>query len=52
MGFAFDFRRGVACASQLMEGLLEGMSVRDTDRVVWLDVIPNRQALQKLQNIR
>ncbi|CAK9097476.1 FO synthase subunit 1 [Durusdinium trenchii] len=37
-------QRGVACASQLMEGLLEGMSVRDTDRVVWLDVIPNRQA--------
>lgn len=37
-----NVRRGVPGAEALIEGLLEGIEVRDIDRVVLFDIIPNR----------
>lgn len=37
-----NVRRGVPGAEALIEGLLKGIEVRDIDRVVLFDIIPNR----------
>ncbi|CAK9076028.1 unnamed protein product [Durusdinium trenchii] len=36
--------RGVPCAGELMQGVLTGIDVKPTDKVVWFDIIPNRLA--------
>ena len=39
-----NLRRGVPCAQALMASMLSGMDVKENDKVVWFDIIPNRPA--------
>lgn len=44
-----NLRRGVPCAQALMASMLSGMDVKDNDKVVWLDIIPNRPASEHVE---
>ncbi|CAK9097688.1 FO synthase subunit 1, partial [Durusdinium trenchii] len=37
-------QRGVPCGQALMKSLVGGMDIRDTDKLVWFDIAPNRHA--------
>lgn len=41
----------MACASSIMTSLLEGLGMGEADRVVWLDIIPNRFGFGKLTQL-
>ncbi|CAK9093865.1 FO synthase subunit 1, partial [Durusdinium trenchii] len=34
-------RKGTTCANAMIEGLLAGLQLGDTDRIYWVDVLPN-----------
>ena len=44
-------RKGTKCADAIIAGLLDGMPLGDTDRVYWVDVVPN-ECLESIYKIR
>ena len=38
------FRKGLPCHARILNGLLEGMEIGDTDKIIFVDVLPNRHA--------
>lgn len=34
-------RKGIECADAMIDGLLDGMQLTDSDRVFWIDLVPN-----------
>ena len=38
------FRKGIPCHASILNGLLEGMEIGDADKIIFVDLLPNRPA--------